>query len=143
MGRFAADTLIYACGPSTMLAAIEAAAARHRASSRLHVERFSAPPDTKGLPQASPDRAFDVILHRSQRTVHVPAGRTLGSVLQEEGADVPFSCEEGSCGTCETRVLSGLPDHRDYCLSDEEKATNDRMIVCVGRALTATLVLDA
>jgi ferredoxin-NADP reductase len=138
-----ADTLIYACGPSAMLAAIEAAAAHHRVSRRLHVERFSAPQDTKGLPQPSPDQAFDVILNRSQRTVHVPAGRTLGSVLQEEGADVSFSCEEGSCGTCETRVLSGLPEHRDCCLSDEEKTTNDRMIVCVGRALTATLVLDA
>jgi len=141
--RLDAAISIYACGPAAMLAAIEDCARRHGASSRLHTERFSAPPNPEPAAQAAPDKGFDVVLQRSGRTVRVPADRTLGSVLQAEGADVSFSCEEGICGTCETRVIAGIPDHRDSVLSPREKAGNDRMMVCVGRALSASLTLDA
>ena len=133
------DTAIYACGPAAMLAAIETAAQRLGVCERLHVERFAA----AAARETAANQAFDVVLRRSGRTVHVAAGRTLGSVLQDEGADVTFSCEEGCCGTCETRVLGGVPDHRDCVLTAEEKAKNDRMMVCVGRSLSPTLVLDA
>ena len=100
-------------------------------------------PPAEAAPPAHEDRAFDVVLNRSGRTVHVPAGRTLGGVLQEHDAEVTFSCEEGSCGTCETRVLGGVPDHRDSYFSDVERARNRSMMVCVGRALSDKLVLDA
>lgn len=139
LGETDRETLIYACGPAPMLGAIEAVARRHGALERLRVERFSM--GARDEPVVA--RPFDVVLQRSGRTVHVPADRTLGSVLQEEGADVSFSCEEGCCATCETRVIAGTPDHRDSILTSEEKARNDRMMVCVGRAFSATLVLDA
>jgi ferredoxin-NADP reductase len=135
------ETLVYACGPAAMLRAVEAAAERNGAADRLHVERFSSA--AEAAPPAHEDRAFDVVLNRSGRTVHVPAGRTLGSVLQEHAAEVTFSCEEGSCGTCETRVLSGVPNHRDSYFSDAERVRNRSMMVCVGRALSDKLVLDA
>jgi ferredoxin-NADP reductase len=130
---------IYACGPSGMLAAVETSARGHCLLDRLHVERFAAPIHT----DAPADRPFDVILQRSGRRLHVPAGRTLASVLQQARADVSFSCEEGYCGTCETTVIAGTPEHRDSYLSAEEKARNDRMMVCVGRSLSATLIIDA
>jgi ferredoxin-NADP reductase len=133
------ETLVYACGPAAMLRAVAAAAERNGAADRLRVERFSSAAE----PSSQADRAFDVVLKRSERTVHVPAGRTLGSVLQEHDAEVTFSCEEGSCGTCETRVIGGVPDHRDSYFSDAERARNRSMIVCVGRALSDKLVLDA
>jgi ferredoxin-NADP reductase len=135
------ETLVYACGPAAMLRAVEAAAERNDAAGRLRVERFSA--DVEAAAAAPEDRAFEVVLNRSGRTVHVAADRTLGSVLQEHNAEVTFSCEEGSCGTCETRVLGGVPDHRDSYFSDAERGRNRSMMVCVGRALSTTLVLDA
>ena len=134
------ETLVYACGPAGMLREAQAAAERNGAAARLRIERFSA---AEAAPLSRRDCAFDVVLNRSGRTVHVPAGRTLGSVLQEHGAEVTFSCEEGSCGTCETRVLGGVPDHRDSYFSDDERACSRSMMVCVGRSLSAKLVLDA
>jgi hypothetical protein len=46
------------------------------------------------------------------------------------------------CGTCETRVLDGVPDHRDVILTPEERAGNRTMMICVSGARTARLVLD-
>ena len=136
------ETLIYACGPAAMLAAVEEAARRHGVADRLHVERFAAP---VADPSAAPpvNRAFEVVLARGGRTLHVPADVSLGSVLRAAHADVSFSCEEGYCGTCETRVIAGDPDHRDSVLSAADKARNDCMMVCVGRARSARLVIDA
>ncbi len=69
-------------------------------------------------------------------------GQTLLQALQDAGLKIKVSCEQGICGTCETRVIAGLPDHRDMILSDEEKASNETMMVCCSGSLSPTLVLD-
>jgi nitrite reductase/ring-hydroxylating ferredoxin subunit/ferredoxin len=88
------------------------------------------------------DRAFDVHLSRSRRTVKVPAGVTVLQSLRNHGIDVPSSCEQGVCGTCRTRVIEGTPLHRDDFLTPQERAAGDCMMVCVSRAATETLTLD-
>jgi vanillate O-demethylase ferredoxin subunit len=90
----------------------------------------------------SGDRAFDVELASSGKVVTIPAGRTVIQVLAEHGVDIPYSCEEGVCGTCLTRVLDGVPEHRDMYLTDEEHAANDQFTPCCSRARSARLVLD-
>jgi ferredoxin len=107
----------------------------------LHVERFSATQETS-VPGQPQDRSFEVELRQSGLILHVPADRSLRSVLQEASIPVSFSCQEGYCGSCETRVLEGVPDHRDLILNETEKAENQTMMVCVGRAISARLVLD-
>jgi len=72
----------------------------------------------------------------------VPADRSILEVLEENGFEVPFSCREGLCGTCLTNVLAGEPDHRDYVLSDEERASGKLMTICCSRAKSASLTLD-
>jgi cytochrome P450/ferredoxin-NADP reductase len=131
------DTLVYCCGPEPLLAAVE----QHVTGwppRTLHVERFAP------RPQTEPVRAdaFEVVLRRSERTLVVPPGRSVLSVVEEAGVGVLSSCAEGTCGTCETAVLEGLPDHRDSVLSDEERAANDCMMICVSRSCTERLVLD-
>jgi vanillate O-demethylase ferredoxin subunit len=74
--------------------------------------------------------------------VRVPAGKTVISALAEAGVDVPYSCEQGVCGTCLTRVIKGTPDHRDLYLTPEEQAANDQFLPCCSRAKTPRLVLD-
>ena len=69
-------------------------------------------------------------------------GHTLLDSLEEIGIDAPYSCREGICGTCEVRVLEGLPDHRDLVLSAAEKAENTRMMICCSGARSSRLVLD-
>jgi len=39
-------------------------------------------------------------------------------------------------------VLEGEPDHRDYYLSDTEKASGKIIQICISRAKSARLVLD-
>lgn len=140
LGAVEPDTAIYACGPSGMLKALEIAANRYGLSGALHIERFSADaPNSDGEARARP---FDVELRNSCLVLHVPADRSLGSVLQEADIPVTFSCQEGYCGSCETRVLDGVPDHRDTILNDQERNESRTMMVCVGRAFSPRLVLD-
>ena len=85
---------------------------------------------------------FDVQLHRSGRIIAVPPGETILDVLLDAGVDVSFSCTEGVCGTCETRVIDGIPDHRDAFLSDEEKAENSKIMICCSGSKSPVLTLD-
>ncbi|MCJ0762728.1 2Fe-2S iron-sulfur cluster-binding protein [Variovorax terrae] len=94
------------------------------------------------MTQATADKAFQVVLARSGRTVAVGEGESILDVLLLEGLDVPSSCQQGICGTCETRVLAGTPDHRDLLLSDSEKASGKTLLICCSRSHTDTLTLD-
>jgi ferredoxin-NADP reductase len=137
LGEPRPDTLVYACGPEPLLAAVEE---RCRAwpPGALHLERFSA----KQAPVESAATEFDVVLQRSGRTLRVPAGRSIFQVVRDAGVSVLGSCLEGICGTCETEVLDGDIDHRDSVLDDAERAAGDCMMICVSRALSPHLTLD-
>jgi ferredoxin-NADP reductase len=131
------DTLVYCCGPEPLLAAVEQRCAGWPRGA-LHVERFAP------RPQAEPARAvaFDVVLAQSGRTLTVPPDRSILSVLEQAGVGVLSSCAEGTCGTCETTVLEGVPEHRDSVLDEQERERNDCMMICVSRACSDRLVLD-
>ena len=130
-----ASAALYCCGPGPMLDSFEAAA-RARPGLAWRVERFAATAD------AATSGGYRVRLAASGKLVFVQEGHTLLEALRESGLDVPTSCEQGICGTCETRVISGRPDHRDALLSDEEKASNRTMMICCSGSLDAELVLD-
>jgi ferredoxin len=88
------------------------------------------------------EEPFDVVFHRSGVTRTVPGGRSILSVAQECGIEVLSWCVEGVCGTCETEVLGGLPDHRDSLLTEEERAMSTTMLICVSRCRRGPLVLE-
>lgn len=131
------DTLIYCCGPEPLLKAVEAAAG-HWPEGALRVERFKARDD---LP-SGPGREFEVLLRRSDVALTVAPGQSILDAVAKAGISVPSSCEEGTCGTCETIVLEGEPEHRDSILSEAERAANDCMMICCSRARSDRLVLD-
>jgi ferredoxin len=89
----------------------------------------------------TPD-TFEVHLAQRQLTLTVPPEKSILQVLQDAGLDVPFSCSEGICGTCRTRVQEGEPDHWDMYLTPEEQAKGDCIMVCISRSKTPRLVLD-
>ncbi|MCZ2803649.1 PDR/VanB family oxidoreductase [Modestobacter sp. VKM Ac-2983] len=130
-------TEVYSCGPAPLLAAMEAACAGWPARA-LHTERFTAA--ERGAPVRT--ASFDVELHRTGRTVTVPPDLSVLEALGAVGVDVLSSCRQGTCGTCETTVLAGVPDHRDSLLDDEERAAGDCMYPCVSRSCSDRLVLD-
>ena len=104
-----------------------------------HIERFAA---VEVAAAEDARQAFSVELRRSGKTFEVTPDTTLHKRLIELNANVPFSCEEGICGSCETRVLEGEPDHRDSVLTAAERAANRAMMVCVSGCKSPRLVLD-
>jgi tetrachlorobenzoquinone reductase len=118
-----------------MLEAFEAAAI-DRPADHVHVEYF------KAREQPSTEGGFEVRLARSGRTIVVPSGKTILDAVLDAGIAANYACTEGVCGTCETRVIDGVPDHRDLFLSHEEQATNKSMMICCSGAKSPTLVLD-
>ena len=128
-------TAVYCCGPEPLIEAVEVACGA--ASVDLHVERF-APLEF----DTSKDTAIEVEFAQSDVTVEVPPGTSIIDVAEEQGILITWSCGEGTCGSCETRVISGTPLHRDAVLSPDEKAANDVMMPCVSRSRGGRLVLD-
>lgn len=125
----------YCCGPLPMLAGYEAAA-KALPAEQVHVEYFSA------KEEAATGGGYVVELRRSGREFPIPEGRTILQVLRDAGVDVPYSCEEGVCGACETQVISGEVDHRDNILTEKERLESKTIMVCCSGAKSARLVLD-
>ncbi|SCB26786.1 PDR/VanB family oxidoreductase [Cupriavidus alkaliphilus] len=133
-----ADTHLYVCGPrGYMDTVLGQARAGGWSADRLHYEYFKAEPVHK-----ESDGAFEVEIASTGTVVMVPADKSIAMVLNEHGFNVSMSCEQGVCGTCVTRVLSGLPDHRDAFLTTEEREANDQMTPCCSRSKSPRLVVD-
>ncbi|MGW1025963.1 PDR/VanB family oxidoreductase [Streptomyces sp. NPDC002577] len=125
--------LVYCCGPGALLDAVE----ERCPGGLLHIERFQPKEQETG-----PDTSFEVELSRSAKTVAVPEGVSVLDAVRSAGVEVLYSCTEGTCGTCETDVLEGTPDHRDSVLTDEEREAGETMMICVSRCRGPRLVLD-
>ena len=125
----------YCCGPSEMLDAFRSACSEVDAD-RVHLEHFAAPEVT------APQAGLSVRLARTGGQVDVPPGVTILEALEAAGVPVTSSCREGICGACETAVIEGTPDHRDFVLSPAERDAGRTMMICCSRALTPSLTLD-
>jgi ferredoxin len=121
---------VYACGPRRMLDALEGACAAWPEGA-LRVEHFES---TLATLDPSKEQAFEVELKDSGLVLTVPPDQTLLSALRAANVDVQSDCEEGLCGSCEVRVLSGKVDHRDVVLTRMERDANTRMMACCSRA---------
>ena len=141
IGNLSPEAAVYCCGPAPLLDAVLTACAEAGASERLHFERFVPPTDGAGF-VTDGDTAFEVELRSSGVTLQVPADKTLLEVVQSVLPDVPFSCTEGYCGSCESVVLDGEPDHRGSLMTPEEHDEERTMLICVGRSKSHRLVLD-
>ena len=130
------DRHLYVCGPNGFMDFVTSAAQRLGwQDDTVHLERFGAEVDTDGAP-------FTVVAARSQVTFEVQPGERIAEKLIAHGIDVRMSCQSGVCGTCVTRVIDGMPDHRDHVQTATEKAANRTITVCCSRSKTRRLVLD-
>lgn len=149
---------IYCCGPDAVIREVEELCGVSGRTLDLHVERFGRPvlaspssdepPPLAAVPEATTQMPcdangpFEVELRQTGVVLAVAAGESILGCARTVRTGLSFSCADGYCGTCETAVLAGTPDHRDTVLSDDEKADNKTMMICVGRSRTRRLVLD-
>ncbi|MYM34481.1 2Fe-2S iron-sulfur cluster binding domain-containing protein [Duganella sp. FT94W] len=132
-------THIYLCGPQGFIDYVKGCAKAHDwPQEQVHLEYFGA----AVAPAAGGDQPFEVKLASSGKVYTIPADSTVLRVLNDAGVFIPASCEQGVCGTCLTRVLDGVPDHRDLYLEQAEQAANDQFTPCCSRSKTAMLTLD-
>jgi ferredoxin-NADP reductase len=137
--ELAPEAVVYCCGPEPLIAAVERVCADLGRPAPL-VERFA--PKTHDADETVGDRPFTVVVNSTGARYEVPADKTIIEVFEAVGINVESSCQEGVCGTCEKRIVSGTVDHRDSLLSEKEKAENEYMMICVSRATSEELVLD-
>ncbi|HEY1689782.1 MAG TPA: PDR/VanB family oxidoreductase [Solirubrobacteraceae bacterium] len=130
-------TVVYCCGPEPLIAAVEEIC-KGLPDVPLRLERFHPRQEA----HAAGDVAFEVVLEQSGVTIEVSSDQTVLEALESAGIDVPCSCREGTCGTCETDVLDGIVDHRDSFLSEEEREEGRTMMICCSRSHSPRLVLD-
>lgn len=128
-------THLYCCGPTSLIAAFEQACAS-RLPEQVHVEYFS-PKDAPAT-----EGGVTVVLAKSGKEVFVEAGKTILDALLEQRVNLSYSCMEGTCGECVVRVISGTPDHRDTCLTAQERASNEKIAICVSGSASSRMVLD-
>lgn len=138
LGQPEAGTHLYVCGPKGFMdAVLNTARAAGWPEAQIHYEFFGAE-----VAKSDSDASFEIKLASSGRIVMVPKDQTVVQALAAAGVDIMISCEQGVCGTCLTRVLEGVPDHKDSYLTPEEQAANDQFTPCCSRSKTPRLVLD-
>ncbi len=137
LAQYRPDNHLYVCGPASLMAAAFDKAS-HWPKDALHKELFH-----RVIPAKWDNHEFDVVLARRQITVRVASDKSILETLQDQNITSDFSCTEGLCGACRTRVLHGNVEHRDLVLDEREK-TQGTMMVCVSRAAAgeSQLILD-
>lgn len=136
LGDIERGTMVYCCGPQRLMEAVEDAT-RHWPEGQVRFEWFAA-----RVQEFAAAGAFELVAAASGLTLSVPPEKSILEVLTEAGIEVPRSCEQGVCGTCECRILEGEAEHRDSILSAAERAENSVLMTCVSRAAGPRLVLD-
>jgi len=129
------DAHLYCCGPTGMLDAFMGFT-QARPPGHAHIEYFAAETDF------AKDGGYTIKLAKTGKTLVVNKGETILDSLLAAGVDVGFACAEGVCGSCQVGVLDGIPDHRDHCLTNQEKEANKVIMVCCSGSRSNTLVLD-
>jgi len=138
LARPEAGTHLYVCGPKGFMDAVLNTARQNGwPEAQLHYEFFGAE-----VAKSDSDASFEIRLASSGRIVMVPKDQSVTQALAAAGVEIMVSCEQGVCGTCLTRVLEGVPDHKDSYLTPEEQAANDQFTPCCSRSKTPQLVLD-
>lgn len=136
-GALTSGEQVYVCGPIAMIeTAIQEAARLRWPKSRLSFEIF------KSAVARPDDVAFEVVIQSTGRTFTIPPDKSILDVLIEAGMDPLYDCRQGDCSLCQVGVVEGIPDHRDYILSERERAENKIIQICVSRSKTPRLVLS-
>jgi len=132
------DEHVYVCGPAGLVSSVREKAS-HWPEGSVHWEPFTPEPDQN----SRENEAFEVVLSRRNMRLRVASDKTILEAVREAGVEIESSCEDGLCGCCRTRLLGGIPEHRDLVLTDAESESSEEIMICISRAKAGeVLVLD-
>ncbi|HEX2840448.1 PDR/VanB family oxidoreductase [Hyphomicrobium sp.] len=127
---------VYVCGPKAMIEwVLRTASLAGWPTENVHSEQFSAPPAGK---------PFKVKLARSVREIAVGSHQSILEALEQADVNPPFLCRGGACGQCEQTVIAcdGFIEHNDHFLSEAEKASGRKIMICLSRISGDSITLD-
>jgi ferredoxin len=101
---------------------------------RIIQERFGGKRATALAEPEAEESAGVIEFTRSGKSSSVSAGRTLLEAAEINGIDIPYSCRQGQCGTCATRLVGGEINMDCEDGLDPALKAQGYVLTCVARA---------
>lgn len=128
----------YICGPQVFMERVKDVVSSVIGNEHVHLEYFQASSSSNQVDA----RPFTVRLARTGQEIEVAANESILEALIKHGIRAANSCQQGVCGSCVVKVLSGIPEHRDNFLSEFHRKANKKIALCVSRSKTDLIELD-
>lgn len=143
------DRSAFMCGPRPFMDGVHDALGRLGVPrNRTHAEIFnslagdpfadSAPVEISAE-EAADAATVEVELDGEVHNLNWPRKQTLVDIMLDKGLDVPYSCQEGECGSCACTVLEGKVDMENAEILDPEDIEAGYILGCQARPVTDRL----
>jgi 3-ketosteroid 9alpha-monooxygenase subunit B len=139
----------YICGPGPFMATVhDALSAAGVPRKHVHAEVFSSlSGDPFVAPDPAPDDAVDgataeVSLDGQRHTVRWPRNRSLVDAMLAANIDVPYSCQEGRCGSCACTVVAGRVDMPQSDILQADDVQAGLVLGCQARPVTDEITIE-
>jgi 3-ketosteroid 9alpha-monooxygenase subunit B len=142
----------YMCGPKPFMDCVHEALAQLQVPrTRTHAEIFnslSGDPFSDEAPaevtaeEAADAATVDVELDGETHTLSWPRRQTLVDIMLAKGIDVPYSCQEGECGSCACTVLEGRVEMDNAEILDPEDIEAGYILGCQAHPVTDHLKIQ-
>ncbi len=83
-----------------------------------------------------------IILDGETFNIKVPEGTPILDAGLDEDIDIPFSCQSGSCGSCQCKILKGEVEMEEQEVLTQEEIEEGYILSCVSFPKSSDLVIE-